>query len=90
MTALRQRRPVTVILSETLDQACRKPCEAGTLTSAGLIASSFWSIATYWPCQYARAAVRVDALDIEHAPDNDGMGMALDDKAQPKPFEKPF
>ena len=51
MTALRQKLPVTIIMSEALDQACRKPREAGTLTSASLIASSFWSIATYWPCQ---------------------------------------
>jgi hypothetical protein len=40
-----------VVIPATLGQACRRPREAGRLTSASLIASSSRSIATYWPCQ---------------------------------------
>jgi hypothetical protein len=60
MTALRQERPLRIIIPETLDQPCRKPRETGTLTSASLIASSSRSIATYSPCQYASAALHTE------------------------------
>src|SRR5207248_11376884 len=56
----RERKKGHLFRSDVSRSRChnlRKIRRAGRLTSASLIASSFWSIATYCPCQQARAAV---------------------------------